>query len=265
LEITVGTPVLLHGEPPLRSPDHAVPDARSQRPSLLADLLAAEGIAERQRTVKAVLHALGFEWLGYGRLAVLGDTASPLSFCTTHADADWVRRYFREAWHEVDPRWRGALQSSLPFVWTLEQLAAQADSPRQRNFVDALHAGGARSGTMFVLPAALSGEHHFVSLLSRTPGDAWMGDVVLGQVLTLGLCLHEFYARHTVSPLDDAGAQLNPVQRDILAQVARGSSDKQIAYELQMSSHAVDYHMRQLRRRFAVRNRVQLMQVALQK
>jgi DNA-binding CsgD family transcriptional regulator len=30
-----------------------------------------------------------------------------------------------------------------------------------------------------------------------------------------------------------------------------------------MSSHAVDYHMRQLRRRFAARNRVQLTQAVL--
>ena len=35
-----------------------------------------------------------------------------------------------------------------------------------------------------------------------------------------------------------------------------------VAHERQLSPHTVDYHMRQLRRRFAVRNRVQLVNAA---
>jgi DNA-binding CsgD family transcriptional regulator len=45
--------------------------------------------------------------------------------------------------------------------------------------------------------------------------------------------------------------------------VARGMGDKEISAALQMSQHNVDYHLRQLRKRFGVRNRMQLVQAAL--
>jgi len=266
-------PVLLHGEPAELAADD---DARvGLRPSLLTDLLAAGGAGERQRIVKAVLHAMGFEWLGYGRLVERGERAVPLSFCTTYADPRWTQHYFGEAYHEIDPRLQDALRSSLPCVWTLDQLAHDADrapaAPRLRRFVEDLRDTGVRCGALLVLPGAAGQERHFVSLLSRAPLGAFAGNGLLGQVLTFALCLHEFYSRHTQEPrIDDAsaghgdgGPQLTPLQREILACVARGLGDKQIAYGLALSSHAVDYHMRQLRRRFAVRNRVQLTQAAL--
>jgi DNA-binding CsgD family transcriptional regulator len=89
---------------------------------------------------------------------------------------------------------------------------------------------------------------------------------LLGQVLTLGLCLHEYHTRYSTLPeaarAPDPTAALTPVQREILGHVARGESDKRIAHHLRISAHAVDYHMRQLRHRFAVHNRVQLAQAS---
>ena len=52
------------------------------------------------------------------------------------------------------------------------------------------------------------------------------------------------------------------MQREILRGLALGQSDKEIAYRLNLSAHTVDYHMRRLRQRFAVRNRVQLAHAA---
>jgi DNA-binding CsgD family transcriptional regulator len=51
-------------------------------------------------------------------------------------------------------------------------------------------------------------------------------------------------------------------QQSILVQLLQGRSDKEIAYRLELSAHTVDYHMRQLRRRFAARNRVQIVSAA---
>jgi DNA-binding CsgD family transcriptional regulator len=84
-------------------------------------------------------------------------------------------------------------------------------------------------------------------------------------VLTIGFCLHEYYTRYSGLPDNpEPAATLTPVQREILGHVARGESDKRIAHHLRISSHAVDYHMRQLRTRFAVHNRVQLAQASRQ-
>lgn len=55
---------------------------------------------------------------------------------------------------------------------------------------------------------------------------------------------------------------VSPTQRAILHDLARGLCDKQIAGRLQLSPHTVDYHMRQLRKRYGARNRVQLVQAA---
>ena len=80
----------------------------------------------------------------------------------------------------------------------------------------------------------------------------------------LGLCVHELLSLH-LRVAEDAPsvAPLSAVQQEILRCLALGQSDKEIAYRLQLSAHTVDYHMRQLRKRFGVRNRVQLMQAAL--
>ncbi len=249
------------------------------RPSLLADLMAAESVGERQRTLKAVLHAMGFDWLGYGCLSRTGRALMPLSFCTTYVDPMWPRHYFAQSYHEVDPRLQTAMRSSLPSVWTIDELDKDANAAgsrsRMRQFVDDLAGTGMHGGAMFMLPGNSTSERHVVSLLSRTSmANTWLSDSALGQLLTLGLCVHEFHTRYRdplelVDPADAALPStpprdtMNPVQRDILARVARGSSDKQIAYEMHLSSHAVDYHMRQLRRRFSVRNRLQLTQAAL--
>jgi len=261
-----GSRVLLHGEP---EPTGASPAGLPAQPSLLAALLAAESAIDRQRTVTTLLHALGFEWLGYARLAQRGEHRTPVSFCTTYADRRWAERYFDAKYHEIDPRLQLALRSCLPAIWTLDQLAAQAasDAPgsQLRRFVGELGDTGMRSGVILALPAATHSERHFVSLLSRTPGSGWMGDGLIGQVLTLALCLHEFYTRYAALPQPagnaaPASAQLTAMQREILVCVSQGLGDKAIAAKLGIGLHNVDYHMRQLRKRFAVRNRVQLMQ-----
>jgi len=116
-----------------------------------------------------------------------------------------------------------------------------------------------------VLPGDPEGRRHFVSLLARDPDRRLLSGELVGEVLTIGFCLHEYYTRYSDLPdRAEPATTLTPVQREILGHVARGESDKRIAHHLSISSHAVDYHMRQLRNRFAVHNRVQLAQASRQ-
>ncbi|WOB09220.1 helix-turn-helix transcriptional regulator [Piscinibacter gummiphilus] len=265
---TGGAQVLLHEEPVFRAPRRVkVPT----QPSLLQALIGAESADERRRIVTTLLHVLGFEWLGYGRFASRSEPGTPVSFCTTYVDSHWAERYFGARHYEVDPRLPRALQSCLPVVWTLDHLlaVAQPDDGRLQRFVDELAGTGMRSGVILALPGATHTDRQIVSLLSRTPGSGWMGDGLLGQVLTLALCLHEFYTRYATPPEPAGGtiaspraasAGLTPLQREILACVSQGLGDKAIAARLGIGLHNVDYHMRQLRKRFGVRNRVQLLQ-----
>jgi DNA-binding CsgD family transcriptional regulator len=261
--------VLLHDEP-IVVPSIETP-AR-QCPALLTQLLQARTAEERRRHMWSVLHSMGFDWLGYGQMRQVGQRPVPLAFCTAYADAKWVDQYFRQRHHTIDPRLHRAMQSCLPDVWTIDELADRqppgAEPAHLMRFIDGLHRSGARSGVMMMLPDAGRGEWHVVSLLSRTPNAEWIDESLLGRVLTLALCLHELYTRHARWPEDTPEAGIEPgdlstLQREILACVARGMPDKVIASQLNLSPHNVDYHLRRLRKRFGVRNRVQLTQAAL--
>ena len=257
--------VLLHEAPPAPAPK--APPRAGSMPAPLADLLAAGDAETRHRIVAALLRDVDHDWLVYGRLELAGDRLRPVALWTAHADADWARRYCAQAYHEVDPRLEAAAASSLPCTWTLESLheRAQDAPPRSalRRFVADLGDTGMRSGTFFMLPGEGERRRDFMSLLSRAPAPRTMEGPLLGRVLTLGLCLHEYYTRYSVLPeVPEPTTVLTPVQREILGHVARGESDKRIAHHLRISSHAVDYHMRQLRHRFAVHNRVQLAQAS---
>lgn len=57
--------------------------------------------------------------------------------------------------------------------------------------------------------------------------------------------------------------ELSPMQKRILCCLADGLSNKEIARHLLLSPYNVDYHLKRLRRRFSVHNRVQLISAAL--
>jgi DNA-binding NarL/FixJ family response regulator len=64
---------------------------------------------------------------------------------------------------------------------------------------------------------------------------------------------------------DDAPPRAKPisqVQRRILSALTQGMSDRQIADQLQMSTHNVDYHLRLLKKRYGAQNRVHLAYLA---
>lgn len=259
-------PILLHDEPP---PILRPPERGAVVPGPLAALLAARDAEQRRRAIDDMLAATGCDWLAFGALMPSRDAARPVSMCTAHVDPRWIRHYCAERHYEVDPRLARAARSSLPAVWTLAQLeTAAADAAAgapSRRFVADLAATGMRAGALLVLPGEPDGRRHFLSLLARDPDHRLLSGELIGQVLTVGFCLHEYYTRYSGLPdRVEPAAALTPVQREILGHVARGESDKRIAHHLRISSHAVDYHMRQLRNRFAVHNRVQLAQASRQ-
>jgi DNA-binding CsgD family transcriptional regulator len=264
-----GNGVLLYGERDL------VPRGDARRrggmPGLVNDLLNAGTIEERERLVRGMLHAIGFEWLAYGTTVQMRGTSAPRSFFTSYAHPAWTQRYFRERYHEIDPRHQDAPCSSLPLVWDLQDVDASAQTRvamgKARRFLDDFRDSGIRSGVFFSLASPVHpNERTVISLMSSSPSRRWIVESVLGQALTLGLSMHEFLSRHMQpdQPQADNGLPLSSLQRDILDCLIRGQSDKEIASRLQLSLHKVDYHLRQLRRRFSVRNRVQLVNAAVQ-
>jgi DNA-binding CsgD family transcriptional regulator len=267
-------PLLLHEEPD--TPTRANP-AAAWHPDLLNRLLAAESPAERQQIVRTQLSALGFETLVFASYTRQDAVWMPRAFFTTYANVDWLRRYFDAGYYRVDPRLERAMQSSVPCTWSIDSLERWCDggapSSIERAFVADLRLSGARSGTLMALPIGDASDarrnRHLITLASRRDGRDWLDDALLGRALTLGVCLNELYGNHlgfaqpaAAPAVDSTVPGLTPTQRRILDGVGRGLCDKRIASELGLSAHNVDYHLRQLRRRFGVHNRVQLARAA---
>jgi DNA-binding CsgD family transcriptional regulator len=239
------------------------------RAQLMARLLEAQDSGERQQVVRGMLHTLGFEWLAYGTVRLHMDVPEPRLFFSTYANPGWADTYFGHRLYEVDFRHRDASPSGLPRVWELDEVVHRSTAltlgPGHRRFAEQLHASGMRSGVFMSLPSTAGPqERTVISLSSSSAQRGWIVDSVLGQAVMLALCLHEFLGARLPAAAGAAPSQeaLSPMQREILRGLALGQSDKEIAYRLNLSAHTVDYHMRRLRQRFAVRNRVQLVHAA---
>ena len=256
-------------------------------PWLAGELLQPQSRATRARLVSRLLRSIGFEWLAYATVAYRNGRPRPSSIFTSYAHPEWVRRYVSCNHHEVDMRLQDMPGSGLPLVWDLQRLEASPSSParqpelddsaaRQRLFLQDLRAHRIGSGVFFRLAApARTGELTVISLSSRLDDRRWITDSVVGQALLLGLGVHEYLSRHRhaarVSPGSTQGNEqssepasgMSGTQQKILHQLLEGRSDKEIAYRLQLPPSTVDYHMRRLRTRFSVRNRVQLVNAGL--
>jgi DNA-binding CsgD family transcriptional regulator len=260
---------LLYSDEQLSAPRPA--RLRGHIPRAVGDLLGAADAHERRSLLRGMLHALGFEWLGYGTISSQPGAAVPLSFFTSYAHPDWVHRYFSRRHYEVDTRQRELPSSSVPLIWETGELTPAHAGPdpggRHRRFLEDLGACGIRSGLMFRLASPTRpGEHTVISLMSGVAHRRWITEGVAGRALMLGLCVHDYLSRHARVPAASLAprSDMSATQLCILEHLRQGRSDKEIAYLMHLSPHAVDYHMRQLRRRFAARNRVQLMNAASQ-
>lgn len=70
--------------------------------------------------------------------------------------------------------------------------------------------------------------------------------------------LHEELAHDWNRVENEVGARLTPRQRQVLAQLMAGSSEKELAYELNVSPHTVHEHIKAIHRAFGARSRGEL-------
>jgi DNA-binding CsgD family transcriptional regulator len=257
---------LLHDDPPVV--DVPLANGSLPLPSALTALITATPV-ERRLLIESLLRWMGFDWLTYGRVKLIRGGPVPTSFCVAHGKPEWTKRYLACRYYAIDPRLQGALRSALPYAWDVEELLRSAPGTAEganvRAFLHELRDAGLCSGVMF----AVTGPQHpdersIISLGSRAAESPCAKHALLCQVLMLGMCVHEFYSRYTHWPSDDSGtrAKLSPTQERVLQCLACGLIDREIASALGLTMHGVDYHLRQLRKRFNARNRVELVQLA---
>lgn len=266
--------VTLYGEADLQPLEAANAEAM---PHLVRDLVSARSARQRERVVRDRLDEIGFEWMGYYTVRTQPGGGVDRAYLVTYSQVEWVKNYFDERYDEVDPCHAQSPTSALPHLWDIasvdDTIKARTPSTRSRKFLDDLHDSGLCSGLSFQVPArdGNPAERTVVSFASSVASRRWMGDRVVADSLLFGLSFHDYMSQYTTRPCKAAGEAwtcgtnsdaLSPLPKAVLACVLRGLTDRQIADQLRVSAHAVDYHLRKLRQRFAARNRVQLVNAA---
>lgn len=244
-----------------------VPGARSAEgaPALVQRFVAAPTSGHLHRLVRDAVRDAGFEWVTWGSAPAGSGIPVLTRVFASHAHPAWLPAYFGERLDEVDPRLALAAASSVPLVWHLGDARLwRGDAPAR--VASRLHDMGIGSGVLVAVPAGFAAnERALVCLSSSRAGRRWIDDAVLGRALALALCLHELLATHrTLADACQRGMVVSPTRQEILRQVAQGHSNKQIAYQLELSTDTIKYHLGELMRHFKVRNRMQLVSSMMQ-
>ena len=246
---------------------HASDAAGNDRASEIAtDLANAHSPHERTQLLRIALRTIGFDWFCYYRLTRLGQMVNRARYFDLCSPPGWAQRYVDQRYFDVDPRIAFACRHDWPLVWDHATLRAEGRaatdeaSERMSRFLEDADGCGTRSGIAFGLVDPNSLEHSVMIFSSVNTTSEWIDDRVVGQVYALGLGVHAFLAEQMASMTQTP--TLSDLQRRILNFTASGLSDRAIAQQLNMSRSNVDYHMRQIRKKYGVFNRVQLAYLA---
>lgn len=246
---------------PLRS--HPKQQPFGSRASIATELSTARTAEERTRIIRSMLHIIGFTCMACLTLQLVNEEILRAFVLNGGMPLDLLNLYFREQYHRIDPRMETVRTSGMPLIWDLSSLAdalrGSPDAARARALISALDRYEMRSGMMFGIPVPRTNLHTIVSFSAAQPTRDWIVDSVFGQALTLGLSVHQSASGYTRALAQQSGAfDLSEMQQRILAGLAAGLSDKEIAQRLHTTPHNVDYHLRLLRKKYNVNNRTQL-------
>jgi len=232
---------------------------------IAAELMTARDPDERIRLVRAMLNVTGFRSLAYFTMPADSDEPVDTWATDTLAPSHFGEAYFTAGYQAHDPRVAAARSASAPVVWDLAWLLKAwrqcGSPPAMCRLFDELQRDEVKSGVMLGIATLQGGLRAVVSLSSTQPDRDWISDNVLAQALALGLSLHRFASDPAHVPRAEPPVHANTpsdMQTRILACLAGGLSDKQIASRLQTTPHNVDYHLRFLRRKYGAANRTHL-------
>jgi DNA-binding CsgD family transcriptional regulator len=231
-------------------------------------LVQAQSTAERNRIVSSLLHLTGFSTFAYFALEFVHERVENLYLHEAFTPTTYRGDYVRHSHHDVDPRTFGARVCNMPIVWDLQQLRKQPP-PRDDGVCDAREAldgflqtmqdDGMCSGIMYSMAVPGTRLHAFMSFTAPRRTREWITPATVEQALSIGLSVHKFASPQLIATSRERAVNgLTPFEQELLLGIAEGASDKEIGRRLDTSAHNVDYHLRKLRKRFGVANRIQL-------
>ena len=229
-------------------------------PPILEPLVkAAENGQDLVPVLQSTIRSLGFDTFMYGVYAGLRPDHESRMYVFTTATAEWIARYDRMAYIEVDPRIPLLWDSTLPLVW--DQRTVRGGGAKAEAFLDdALRYGiasgvcvpvGGEAGTRIII--ALDSTIAEMDEPRRLAICRNLGDIVILAHYFHGLFMKSIVRLGIQSRF--IGRPLSGRERECLTLAARGLTSEDIGFKLGIRTRTVQYHFDSIRTKLAVANR----------
>jgi len=185
------------------------------------------------------------------------EAVTPLQAVDLGIDASRRERFYRDLYF-IDHRTDDALSAIVPlygsaFTVSRKNVIADRHWDRSVSANERFRPHGCDDFVMSMMPVAAFGVISSMELY-RSRGRRFGERERLFVEL-----LHEELGRDWNRIEREAGARLTPRQRQVLARLTAGASEKELAYELNVSPHTVHEHVKAIHRAFGARSRGELL------
>jgi len=192
-----------------------------------------------------------------GSPANCAEAVTPLQVIDHGLDASSRDRFYRELYF-IDHRSDDALNAIVPlygsaFTVTRQKVIADRHWERSVSANERFRPLGCDDFVMSMMPVASLG---VISSLEVYRGRGVRFSERERLFIEL---LHEELGHDWNRVGHEEGARLTPRQRQVLAQLMAGASEKELAYELNVSPHTVHEHIKAIHRAFGARSRGELL------
>jgi DNA-binding NarL/FixJ family response regulator len=251
------------------SKEAAVKQKHAPRLGVAETLASAQSEAERNRIIASLLHLTGFSTFAYFALEFTHERVERLFLHEAFTPSTYRGEYVRRHHFDVDPRTFGSRMCNMPIVWDLRHLRKQHGqgelavpaTTREAldDFLQSMQDDGMCSGLMYSMAMPGTPLHAFMSFTAPRRSRDWITPATVEQALSIGLSVHKFGSPKLIAAAREHSSNgLTAFEQKLLTGIAEGASDKEIGRRLDTSAHNVDYHLRKLRKRFGVSNRIEL-------
>lgn len=167
--------------------------------------------------------------------------------------SDWMNYYFEHQFDKIDPVMIYGLNQISAYSWDIIPKKMILDK-KQKNCLNFGQEAGLQNGVCTPLRGA-NNQLAGISLASSEKNDSFDGKLDL----ITAYCNHFYisYKRlHEGKTENVSNISLTDKERDILSWVARGKSDPDIGDILNLSEFTINYHMRNIFKKFNVNSRI---------
>ncbi len=184
------------------------------------------------------------------------EAVTPLQAVDHGLDASFRERFYRELYF-IDHRTDDALGAIVPLygsAFTVSRQNVIADRHWQRSVSanERFRPLGCNDFVMSMMPVTSLG------VISSMEVYRGVGTRFGERERLFVELLHEELG-HNWNRVERGGARLTPRQRQVLAQLVTGASEKELAYDLNLSPHTVHEHIKAIHRAFGARSRGELL------